>query len=309
MPIPTGMTDNNAPLDSETSDVPTVEQPAATKTEDNSRQSASDTVATRVTFLIGVIVGLGVSLMFVLGFIAGARWGVTVPEANEAKPAPSASASAAKPTETGVPAPVPSGSATPDAPKPDIAVPAGSAGYGEPLVFGNPEAATTVAVVEDFTCPFCAAFAKETKTAVTDAIASNNFKMEYYPVAFFGDGAFRTAEAAMCAANQGVFFEYSDLLYNNQKPEHGAPSDKELIGFAEQIPVADVAAFTTCLESGEFRPYIDSMNERAQQARVPGTPTVYVNKEMVDPSVLNPQTFIDILSGKPIDNLGPQPLG
>jgi protein-disulfide isomerase len=80
------------------------------------------------------------------------------------------------------------------------------------------------------------------------------------------------AEAGRCAAEQGKFWEYHDLLYANQ-----AKLDPN--GLKEQARTAalDVERFDACLAGGKFRPQIESDLQSGTGAGITGTPGFFIN--------------------------------
>src|SRR5712691_1751168 len=80
--------------------------------------------------------------------------------------------------------------------------------------------AAKVAVIEysDFQCPFCARYAKETFPQITsDYVDTGKVKYAFHDLPLdFHKYAFKAAEAAHCAGDQGKFWEMHGLLFQNQ---------------------------------------------------------------------------------------------
>ena len=92
-----------------------------------------------------------------------------------------------------------------------------------------------------------------------------------FPLAFHA-GARPAAEAARCAAGQGQFWPYHDLLFLSMP----AFSREALLGYAERLRL-DRAAFTACLDSGRHRDAVGRDVEEGRALGVTGTPTFIVN--------------------------------
>jgi protein-disulfide isomerase len=89
------------------------------------------------------------------------------------------------------------------------------------------------------------------------------------------------AEAAECAAEQGQFFPYHDLLFQNQGPENaGYLTQERLAGFAQQLGL-DKGRFTACLNSHKYRETVDQATSEALAIGVRSTPTVFINGRRV----------------------------
>ena len=85
-------------------------------------------------------------------------------------------------------------------------------------------------------------------------------------------GAIPAAEAARCAAAQGVFWEYHDLLYLSV-PDF---SRDDLIRYAGRLSL-DRGAFTTCIDTRRFRKNVEADVAEARAMGLRGTPTFLVN--------------------------------
>jgi len=81
--------------------------------------------------------------------------------------------------------------------------------------------------------------------------------------------AFKAAEAAKCAGDQGKFWPMHDRLFLNQNALGAA----ELLKNGEDLGL-DMAKFNGCLESGKFADEIKQDMAEAQKAGITGTPTV-----------------------------------
>ena len=83
------------------------------------------------------------------------------------------------------------------------------------------------------------------------------------------------ALAARAAQEQGKFWEYHDLLYENQSSP-GAFSDENLLALAREAGL-DVEEFEASLASGEHRGAVMGAFTKGQRNGVSGTPTFVVN--------------------------------
>ena len=64
------------------------------------------------------------------------------------------------------------------------------------------------------------------------------------------------AEASECAADQGAFWDFHNLLFNASPTSAG-----QMVGFAEQLGL-DVEAFDQCFRAREYREAVeDQMRE------------------------------------------------
>jgi protein-disulfide isomerase len=154
---------------------------------------------------------------------------------------------------------------------------------------GNPDAPVVVEVFEDFQCPMCAVYTNDAGSKVVENyIASGQVYYVFRQYPFLDDTKVvkesdQAANASMCAAEQGSFWEYQDILFANQNGENqGAFNDKRLIAFAESISL-DIEKFNSCFEENRYQADIDSDIQRAEEYGVSGTPSVFVNGQAITP--------------------------
>lgn len=79
--------------------------------------------------------------------------------------------------------------------------------------------------------------------------------------------AFKAAEAAHCAGDQGKFWQMHDLLFANMKALR--PDDLSKYAKTEGL---DMSKFQQCLDSGKYAGEIRSDMSEVQKAGISGTP-------------------------------------
>jgi protein-disulfide isomerase len=145
---------------------------------------------------------------------------------------------------------------------------------GRPAL-GGATAPVTVVVFSDFQCPKCAALhagidaiAKEYAGKIR--VVARNYPLEQHAMAY------KAAEAAEAAYEQGKYWEYAALLFANQTDL----TPERLKQFATQVGL-DRAKFDAALESGRFSAVVDKDLEEGSRVGVQGTPAIYVNGQAV----------------------------
>jgi protein-disulfide isomerase len=99
----------------------------------------------------------------------------------------------------------------------------------------------------------------------------------YQHFAFLGPESQWAAEASECAAEQGAFWDYHDLLFERQSGENqGAFNKDKLKQFALDLGL-DSGAFNTCLDSGKHAALVNSETAMLQSLGVRGTPAFLIN--------------------------------
>jgi protein-disulfide isomerase len=155
----------------------------------------------------------------------------------------------------------------------------------EGLSLGDPNAPATIDVFEDFQCSACKRFTETIEPLVIENLVSTGkarYVFHNYPF-LDGDGAGSSGEsdqasnAAMCANEQGKFWEMHASLYANWNGENqGMFSNRRLQSMAESIGL-DMDAFNSCFNANKLEADIQADFDLGKEMGVSGTPTVFVN--------------------------------
>jgi len=146
-------------------------------------------------------------------------------------------------------------------------------------VMGSESAPVTVVEFADYQCPYCLRFTSTTFPSLKrDYIDTGKVRWVALnlPLPFHKD-ARKAAQAALCAGEQGKFWEMREELFKNPQklaaehlPEHAAS-----VGI-------DVEAFNACLASDRHFADIDQDAKDASKVRLTGTPSFIVGKTASD---------------------------
>lgn len=146
----------------------------------------------------------------------------------------------------------------------------------EDHIRGNADAKVVMIEYSDYECPFCGRFHPtmlSLKEEFGDDIA---WVYRHYPLPFHPN-AQKAAEASECVAKQGGedgFWAYSDYVFaENQKA--GSISAEVIQAGAEAAGV-DMAAFNTCLDSGEMASVVQADMDAGSTGGVSATPGTVV---------------------------------
>jgi protein-disulfide isomerase len=93
-----------------------------------------------------------------------------------------------------------------------------------------------------------------------------------FPLTQIHPEAFKAAEAAHCAGEQGKFWEYHDRLFANQE----ALQPAALKAYAADMEL-DSPRFDACLDSSQFADRVRAGVALGTRLGVNSTPTIYVN--------------------------------
>lgn len=92
-------------------------------------------------------------------------------------------------------------------------------GNGDLPPLGQSSAKVTLIEFSDYQCPFCARHFTQTESQIIkEYVDSAKVKFYYrdFPLSQIHPGAQKAAEAARCAGDQGKYWEYHDLVFENQ---------------------------------------------------------------------------------------------
>jgi protein-disulfide isomerase len=142
---------------------------------------------------------------------------------------------------------------------------------------GSDDAPVTMVEFSDFKCPFCGRFSTETLPLIREQyINTGQVRFVYKHFAILGSESNRTAEAAECAAEQGQFWEYHDLIFADQTTTRSVFNDDALTRLAGDLGL-ETAAFSDCLASGRYTDQIQRESQAASAMGLRGTPGFLIN--------------------------------
>ena len=102
-------------------------------------------------------------------------------------------------------------------------------------------------------------------------------RIEWRDFPYRGEESVNAAVAARAAQAQGKFWEYHDLLYEEQSSGY---SDENLIAIAKKAGL-DTQRFESDYRSGRYEKLVRADFQRGLNAGVNGTPTFFINGRML----------------------------
>jgi protein-disulfide isomerase len=161
---------------------------------------------------------------------------------------------------------------------------------GEPTK-GSASAKVTLVEVSDYHCPFCRRHMQQTQPQI-DSDYVNTGKVQYvfidYPIQQLHPDAFKSHEAANCAADQGKYWEMHAKLFATPTKDPA-----QLVGFAQELGL-DGAKLRACLDSGKYAKPVRESVARMEQLGVDSTPTFLVG---LTPAPGQPMKVVKVVKG------------
>ena len=108
-------------------------------------------------------------------------------------------------------------------------------------------------------------------------VDSGKINIVYKHSAFLGQESIWAAQASECAADQGRFWEYHDLLFDKQNGENVGTFTKENLNAYAKGMGLDMAKFEPCLKNDETLARVQADVAEGRQVGVSGTPTFFIN--------------------------------
>ena len=133
----------------------------------------------------------------------------------------------------------------------------------------NPNASVTVLEFSDFECPACTMAVPEVHRLVLYYGDRINFVYKHFPAK---QNSMQAAEAAECARNQGRFWEYHDMLFENQH----SLGVSELQRYAK-IMLINMDEFNKCFLGGQKTSKVEADFMEGIKLGIKGTPTFFIN--------------------------------
>lgn len=144
-----------------------------------------------------------------------------------------------------------------------------------PYSVGNTDTGVLIEEFSDTQCPACGVISPAVEKLIRENPDLARLEFYHFPLSYHAY-AFMGAEAAECAGDQGQFFEYLDVLFANQS----SISEDYLYNVADSLNL-DRAKFDACLENHDHKQKILSHIAEGKKRGLPGTPTLYVNGQMI----------------------------
>lgn len=141
---------------------------------------------------------------------------------------------------------------------------------------GDPKASLVIVEFSDFQCGYCRSVEATLKKLLSKYDGQVSLAYRDLPLREIHPQAQLAAEAGRCAGEQGRFWEYHDVLFENQNKLNR----EDLAEHARTVKL-DEKKFDSCLASGKYKPEIEQERQLGLKAGVTGTPGFFINGKLL----------------------------
>ncbi len=138
---------------------------------------------------------------------------------------------------------------------------------------GAPNGAlVTIVEYSDFQCPYCVRLTDALDEVAKEYPDDVRVVFKHFPLAMHKQ-AKPASEAVLAAHAQGKGWEMHDIVFKNNRKL----SPEDLISYAEQVGVPDIAKFKADLENHTYAAQVDADMKQGQTFGVGSTPSFFIN--------------------------------
>jgi protein-disulfide isomerase len=169
---------------------------------------------------------------------------------------------------------------------------------------GDPNAPVKVDAYEDFRCSACLYYTQGVEPLIVKNYVETG--KVYYTYHFFividgndgSDASSRSANAALCASEQGHFWDFHDTLYANQITEDASLfTDARLLTMAENLKL-NMTQFNQCYQAKKYASVVQNDISQGVKLNITGTPSIFINGTLVTSFQQTTQAIDTALAGK-----------
>lgn len=145
------------------------------------------------------------------------------------------------------------------------------------ILVGDEAAPVTIDNWMDFLCPHCKAFEDTNAAAIAQLVEAGEANIVYHPVTYTGNVySTRANNAFACAADEGMASEFIDAAFAAQGTQW---STSQLVDLGEQAGIG--GDYESCVRDDTYEDWSREVESAAQDYQVEGTPTVFVNGQLL----------------------------
>ncbi len=146
---------------------------------------------------------------------------------------------------------------------------------GDAPALGPKDAPIRLVEFTDYQCPFCG----RARAVINQVLSEYKGKVRYvlkdFPLSFHKD-SIKAHEAALCAGDQGKYWDLNKKLWDNQQ----SIKVDDLKKYAKDVGL-NTSKFNECLDSGKNTDKVRQNQQYGEKVGVTGTPAFFINGRMI----------------------------
>lgn len=157
-----------------------------------------------------------------------------------------------------------------------------SEGYG--IVFNKGVTGVPkVDIWEDFQCPVCRNFEAVNNKQLNEWINKKEIVAVFHPLSFIGAESAYMANASACAADEGKFLQFHEVLYANHAATEnsGQWNAITLTALGAKIGLTS-KSFAECVSSGKYQDWVTNVANDGNSKKINSTPTIQINGKEIE---------------------------
>lgn len=152
------------------------------------------------------------------------------------------------------------------------------------IVIGQTEAPVTLLVFSDFQCEYCKEYHASYKQILAEYGDKVRLVWKHLPLSIHREAPF-AAEAAQCAADQGKFLPYADVLFDRQSEWGKLGGEGRLKDYAWRVKDMDAAALATCINARTHEAKVVADLTLASDFNIESAPATFINREFISGAI------------------------
>ncbi len=148
------------------------------------------------------------------------------------------------------------------------------------IILGSKDAPVTLLVFSDFQCQYCQEYHATYKRLLSEYGDRIRLVWKHFPLPIHRE-ATKAAEAAQCAATQGQFMAYADILFDKQAEWGKAGGERRFKDYAWRVRGLDARAFGRCIDEKQSAEKVALDMKLAEDFLIESAPATFVNREFV----------------------------
>ena len=143
-------------------------------------------------------------------------------------------------------------------------------------VLGTSNASVKIVEYGDLQCPACKAAHGTVKTILSEYGDRVSYEFRHFPIESIHPRAFVAAQAAECANDQELYYEFIDAVF-----EHQNDLSRDRLKATATSLGANTTLFDSCLDSGTKSSFVRQQQREGNTLAVTSTPSFFVNNQPV----------------------------